>query len=41
MDRRRVLMLAAVLFVAVTSGGCGYNTLVAKQQNVRRSWADV
>jgi LemA protein len=41
MDRRRILLLAAVLFVAVTSGGCGYNTLVAKQQNVRRSWADV
>jgi len=41
MDRRRVLMLAAVLFVAVTSGGCGYNTLVGKQQNVRRSWADI
>ncbi|HZI19144.1 MAG TPA: LemA family protein [Pyrinomonadaceae bacterium] len=41
MDRKRLLMLAAVVLVAATSAGCGYNTLQAKQQNVRRSWADV
>jgi LemA protein len=41
MKTRRVLLLALVAFVAFGSSGCGYNTLTAKQQNVRRSWADV
>ena len=41
MNRRRVLLFAAVVLVAISSAGCGYNTLVTKQQNVRRSWADV
>ena len=41
MNKRRMLLLAAVMLVAFTSGGCGYNTLVQKQQNVRRSWSDV
>ncbi|HKG13034.1 MAG TPA: LemA family protein [Pyrinomonadaceae bacterium] len=41
MNRRRSLLFAAVVLVAVASGGCGYNTLTAKQQNVRRSWADI
>ena len=41
MKTRRVLLLALVAFVSFSSSGCGYNTLVSKQQNVRRSWADV
>jgi LemA protein len=41
MKTRRVLLLALVAFVAFGASGCGYNTLVTKQQNVRRSWADV
>lgn len=41
MKIRRVLLLTLVAFVAFASSGCGYNTLTAKQQNVRRSWADV
>ena len=41
MDRRRTLLFAAVVLVALSSAGCGYNTLVTKQQNVKRSWADV
>ena len=41
MDKRRFLLLALVAFVSLTASGCGYNTLVTKQQNVRRSWADV
>jgi LemA protein len=41
MNRRRTLLFAAVVLVAVASSGCGYNTLVTKQQNVRRSWADI
>jgi LemA protein len=41
MKKSRVLLLALVAFVTVSASGCGYNTLVTKQQNVRRSWADV
>ena len=41
MNRRRSLLFAAVVLVAAASSGCGYNTLTSKQQNVRRSWADV
>src|SRR5215208_3169873 len=41
MKTGRMLLLALVAFVAFASSGCGYNTLVTKQQNVRRSWADV
>ena len=41
MKTRRVLLVALVAFAAFASSGCGYNTLTSKQQNVRRSWADV
>lgn len=41
MNRRRSLLFAAVVLAAFASSGCGYNTLVTKQQNVRRSWADI
>jgi LemA protein len=41
MKTRRVLLLTLVAFVAFGASGCGYNTLTSKQQNVRRSWADV
>jgi LemA protein len=41
MNSKRMLLLAAVVLIAATSAGCGYNTLQSKQQNVRRSWADV
>jgi LemA protein len=34
-------LFAAVVLAAFASSGCGYNTLVTKQQNVRRSWADI
>jgi LemA protein len=41
MNTRRVVLLTLVAFVTFASSGCGYNTLTSKQQNVRRSWADV
>jgi len=41
MKTGRVLLLTLVAFVAFASSGCGYNTLTTKQQNVKRSWADV
>jgi LemA protein len=41
MNRRRGLLFAAVVLVAVASSGCGYNTLVSKQQVVRERWANI
>ena len=41
MNRRRLLLVALVAFVAFASGGCGYNTLTAKQQNVKEKWANI
>ena len=41
MNKRRFLLLALVAFVSLTASGCGYNSLVTKQQNVKRSWADI
>ncbi|HKP12206.1 MAG TPA: LemA family protein, partial [Blastocatellia bacterium] len=41
MKTGRVLLFTLVAFVAFAASGCGYNTLTAKQQNVRRAWADV
>ena len=41
MKTRRLLLVALVASAALAASGCGYNTLTAKQQNVRRSWADV
>jgi LemA protein len=29
------------MFVAITSGGCGYNTLTTKHENVKGKWANV
>ena len=41
MNKRQMSLLALVCLAAVTSGGCGYNTLQSKQQNVRAKWAGV
>ena len=41
MNKRRMLMLALVVFVSVTASGCGYNTLQSKHQNVRAKWSGV
>ena len=41
MNKRKFLLLAAVVFVSMTASGCGYNTLQSKQQNVRAKWAGV
>lgn len=41
MNRRRLTLLALVIFVAVAASGCGYNTLTTKQQNVKGKWANV
>lgn len=41
MTLRRTLLLALVIFVAMTASGCGYNVLTTKQQNVKAKWANV
>lgn len=41
MNKRKMLLLALVLFVSVGASGCGYNTLQTKQQNVKAKWANV
>jgi LemA protein len=41
MKVRRMLLLAAVALVSLSASGCGYNTLVAKQQNVKEKWSNV
>jgi LemA protein len=41
MNRKRILLLALIVLAAVAGTGCGYNTLNAKQQNVRGKWANV
>jgi LemA protein len=41
MKTRRVLLVALVAFAAFASSGCGYNTLTAKQQNVKEKWANI
>ena len=38
--KQRILILSLIVFAAVTSSGCGYNTLTAKQQNVKGKWAN-
>jgi len=35
------MLLALVVLVAATSGGCGYNTLTTKHENVKAKWANV
>lgn len=39
--KQRILILSLIVFATVTSSGCGYNTLTAKQQNVKGKWANV
>src|SRR5688500_2688715 len=41
MTQRRILLMIAIIFVAITSGGCGYNTLTTKHENVKGKWANV
>ena len=41
MNRRRMFLLAAVVLVALSASGCSYNTLTAKNENVKGKWANV
>jgi LemA protein len=41
MNHKRSFLLALVIFIAITTSGCGYNTLTTKQQNVKAKWANI
>jgi LemA protein len=41
MKLKTVLLLASIFALAFLSGGCGYNTLQSKQQNVKAKWSNV
>lgn len=39
--KKRLLILSLIVFSTAMGSGCGYNTLTAKQQNVKGKWANV
>lgn len=41
MKARRLLLLVLVVLISASASGCGYNTLVAKQQSVKERWSNV
>lgn len=41
MNHRSALRLALIVLFAVSTSGCGYNTLTTKQQDVKGKWANV
>lgn len=38
---KKVLFLTVVLVLAFAAGGCSYNTMTAKQQNVKAKWSGI
>jgi LemA protein len=41
MNRKRLLLLTLAIFTSLTASGCGYNTLLTKQQNVKAKWSNI
>ena len=41
MKTRRLAILFAVVFIALSASGCGYNTLTTKRETVKAKWAGV
>jgi len=41
MKMRRVLILCAVVVLAFSASGCGYNTLTTKHENVKAKWSNI
>ena len=41
MNKKNPFLLSLVVFISLTAGGCGYNTLTAKQINVKAKWANI
>ena len=38
---RRLSLLALIIFAAATAGGCSYNKLTVKHENVKAKWANI
>jgi LemA protein len=38
---RRLSLLAVIIFIATTAGGCGYNNLTTKHEAVKGKWANI
>jgi LemA protein len=41
MNIQRTMILVGLLLVALAGGGCGYNTLTTKHENVKGKWAGI
>jgi LemA protein len=41
MKMRRLLILVGLVLVSLSAGGCGYNTLTTKHENVKSRWASI
>ena len=41
MTRRRLSLIALLVFVAASASGCSYNTLTVKHENVKAKWANI
>jgi len=41
MKTRRLLILCAVVVIALSASGCGYNTLTTKHENVKAKWSNI
>jgi len=41
MKMRRVLILCAMVVLAFSASGCGYNTLTTKHENVKAKWSNI
>jgi len=41
MKMRRMVILFAVALISISAGGCSYNTLTTKHENVKAKWANV
>ena len=41
MNNKKAVLLSLVIFLSLATGGCSYNTLTTKQQNVKAKWANI
>ena len=39
--RRKVTLITLLMLLSLSAGGCGYNTLQSKQQNVKAKWSNI
>ena len=39
--RKKVTLITLLMLLSLSAGGCGYNTLQSKQQNVKARWSNI